>query len=88
MDCVLHLKGWHGTIHTYFKEIGFEESIVDLRSCNLNDGKVILLMYVDDSMLSGMNEDQIGKIFNLLKQKFESVDPGNAKFLCWHWYQA
>lgn len=59
----------------------FEESTADPCFYNLNDGKVLLLLYVDGILLARMNENRIRKIINLLEQKFETADLGNAKFL-------
>ena len=42
---------------------------------------MLFLVYVDDIMLSGDDEERVLKIIEHLKERFETVDLGDARFL-------
>ena len=62
-------------------EIGFVSSTADPCVYNLDYGAVLLLLYVDDILLSGSDDENILQVIEKLKDRFETVDLGNAKFL-------
>ena len=75
-------KGWNGTFHVYLvEEIGFIQSPIDPCLYTLNAGEVILLVYVDDILFSGSDEDQVSTTIQQLKERFDTVDLGDARFL-------
>ncbi|CAB1119293.1 unnamed protein product [Ectocarpus sp. CCAP 1310/34] len=48
---------------------------------SLQDGEVLLLVYVDGILFTGTNEDLVTTIISQLKERSETVDLGDAKFL-------
>ena len=74
-------KGWNGAFHVYLLEIGFVQSTADPCLYILNAGKVILLVYVDDILFAGTNEDQVSTTIKQLQERFDTVDLGEARFL-------
>ena len=68
-------------MHVYLQEIGFEYSTADPCLYYLDDGGVILLVYVDDILLSGDDDEQVLTVIKKLKDGFETVDLGDARFL-------
>ena len=61
-------------------EIGFASSTADPCVYNLDYGAVLLL-YVDDIMLSGSDDEKVLQLIEKLKDRFETVDLGDATFL-------
>ena len=55
----LSLRGWWGTMHTYLLEIGFVSSTADPCVYNLDYGAVFLLLYFDDILLSGSDDENV-----------------------------
>ena len=75
-------KGWNGTFHAYLlEEIGFVQSPADPCLYILNEGEVLLLVYVDDIFFSGHDENKVTTIIEQLKERFDTVDLGDARFL-------
>ena len=68
-------------MHTYVLEIGFTPSTADPCVYNLDTGAVLLLLYVDDILLSRSDDEQVLQVIEKLKDRFETVDLGDAKFL-------
>ena len=66
---------------TYLLEIGFVSSTADPCVYNLDYGVVFLLLYVDDILLSGSDDEKVLQVIEKLKDRFETVDLGDAKFL-------
>ena len=62
-------------------EIGFVSSTADPCVYNLDYGAVLLLLYVDDILLSGSDDEKVLQVIEKLKDRFETVDLGDAKFL-------
>ena len=82
--CGLRLspKGWNGTFHVYLlEEIGFVQSPADPCLYILNEGEVLLLVYVDDILFSGHDEKKVTTIIEQLKEWFDTVDLGDVRFL-------
>ena len=73
-------RGWWGTMHTLL-EIGFVSSTADPCVYNLDYGAVLLLLYVDDILLSGSDDEKVLQVVEKLKDRFETVDLGDAKFV-------
>eukprot|EP00752_Nemacystus_decipiens_P002677 g2503.t1 len=74
-------KSWNGTFHKFLLELGFVASTADPCLYILHAGEVILLVYVDDILLTGTNEDLVTTIIAQMKERFETVDLGDAKFI-------
>ena len=68
-------------MHTYLLEMGFVSSTADPCVYNLDYGAVLLLLYVDDILLSGSDDENVLQIIEKLKDRLETVDLGDAKFL-------
>lgn len=62
-------RGWHGTIYSYCLEVGFVASTADPCLYNFNDGQVLLLLHVDGILLSGVDEEVVCKIIELLRKR-------------------
>ena len=65
----------------YLLKIGFVQSTADPCLYILNAGEVILLVYVDDILFTGTDEDQVSMTIDQLKKRFDTADLGDAKFL-------
>ncbi len=74
-------KGWNGTFHDFLLGIGFVQSTADPCLYILNAGGVLLLVYVDDILLSGSDEAQVMRVVEQLKERFDTVFLGDAQFL-------
>ena len=74
-------RGWHQTIDPYLISRGFVASTVDPCLYNKNNGEVLLLLYVDDILIAGKSKRDVEGVIGLLKDKFDTVDLGDAKFL-------
>ena len=74
-------RGWWGTMHTYLLEIGFVSSTVDPCVYKLDYGAVLFLLYVDDILLSGSGGEKVLQVIKKLKNRFKTMDLGDAKFL-------
>ena len=74
-------RRWYGTLHAYLLEIGFVPSPADPCLYILDAGKVMIVVYVDDTMLSESDEECVLTIIEHLKERFDTVDLGDAKFL-------
>ena len=60
---------------------GFTPSTADPCVYNPDSGAVLLLLYVDDISLSGSDDEQVIQVVEKLKDRFETVDLEDAKFL-------
>ena len=47
----------------------------------LKAGEVILLFYVDDILLTGKNKELVCTVIEQMKERFETVNLGDAKFV-------
>ena len=65
----------------YLLEIGFVQSTADPFLYILNAGEVILLVYVDDILFTGTDEDQVSTTIEQLQERSDKVDVGEASFL-------
>ncbi|CAB1114301.1 unnamed protein product [Ectocarpus sp. CCAP 1310/34] len=74
-------KGWWGTPHDFLLKIGFVESTAKPCLYILDDGDVLLLVYVDDILLTGEGENNVLSTVDQLNERFETVDLGGARFL-------
>ena len=68
-------------MHTYLLEIGFVSSTADPCVYNLDYGAVLFLFYVHDTLLSGSDDGNVVPVIEKLKNRFETVDLGDAKLL-------
>ena len=72
-------KSWNGTFHPFLLEMGFVPSTADPCLYMLNGGEVILLVYVDDILLTGATEELVTTIIEQMEERFETVDLGRSK---------
>ncbi|CAB1118547.1 unnamed protein product [Ectocarpus sp. CCAP 1310/34] len=80
-EYALVIGGWWGTLHDFLLNIGFVESTAEPCLYILDDGDVLLLVYVDDILLTGEGENKVLSIVDQLNERFETVDLGGARFL-------
>ncbi|CAB1111421.1 unnamed protein product [Ectocarpus sp. CCAP 1310/34] len=80
-SCEAREPGWWGTLHDFLLKIGFVESTAEPCLYILDDGDVLLLVYVDDILLTGEGENKVLSIVDQLNERFETVDLGGARFL-------
>ena len=73
-------SGWWGTMHTCLLEIGFVSSTADPCAYNLDYGAILLLLYADDISLFGSDDEKVLQVIEMLLDRFESEDLGDAKF--------
>ena len=52
-----------------------------IRDSILNAGEVLLLVDVDDILFTGTDEDQVSTTIEQLKERFDTVNQGDARFL-------
>lgn len=57
---------WNKYLVKHLEEIGFKQSKID--DCVFYRGKVLLVLYVDDSILAGPDKAEINEVIELLKQ--------------------
>ncbi|CAB1121517.1 unnamed protein product [Ectocarpus sp. CCAP 1310/34] len=74
-------KGWNGTLYVFLLELGFVQSTADPCLYSLQDGDLLVLVYVSDIMFTGTNDDLVTTVISQLKERFEKVDLGDAEFL-------
>ena len=74
---------WNETFDEFVCSIGFEVSKFDpCRYIKCIDGHcVLLLVYVDDVLVTGSSADAIASVKNQLKDRFEMTDSGACKFV-------
>lgn len=73
---------WNDEINNFLLKIGFTRSENDycLYTLNCKSGKIVLLIYVDDIILTGPELAQIIKIKNVLMKNFKMRDKGDLKY--------
>ena len=69
-----------GTLYVYLLEIGFVYTTANPCLCILDTEGVLLMVYVEGILLSGDDEEQVFTIVEQLKERFETVDLGDARF--------
>lgn len=74
---------WNETFDEYVRSIGFDVSNFDpCLYLKVDDGEcVLLLVYVDDVIVTGSSADIIAQVKQQLKQRFEMTDSGACKFV-------
>jgi hypothetical protein len=75
-------KVWLDKIDQYLVTSGFQTSNADfsLYVKETNHGIVIIIIYVDDLIITGDNDEDIFNLKKLLKQKFEMKDLGELHY--------
>ena len=75
-------RAWSNKFSKFLLSIGFEISEADhsLYVKKTGAGLVIIVVYVDDVIITGDNEDEIGKVKNLLKAEFDIKDLGKLMY--------
>ena len=81
MVCVFLLVDGTALCMSISLEIGFVPSPADPCLYILIAGKMLIVVYVDDIMLSGGDEEYVLTIAEQLEERFDTVDLGDAKFL-------
>jgi hypothetical protein len=76
------LRVWLDKIGQYLVTNGFQTSNADfsLYVKNIDHGIVIIVIYVDDLIITGNNDADIFDLKKLLKQKFEMKDLGKLRY--------
>ena len=67
---------WYRTISDHLIEIGFTKCISE--RCLFKRDNIVLLLYVDDIIVTGPNESEIDNLINELDRRFEITDLGNV----------
>ena len=69
-------RAWYTKILRYFANIGFSKCFSDFDLYVLNQGKdvVLILLYVDDLLITGNNDEIIQECISKLKATFEMID--------------
>ncbi|KAG6617012.1 Integrase catalytic core protein [Phytophthora cinnamomi] len=92
-DCVELLKAiyglkqasrvWNETFDEYVRSIGFRVSSYDpCLYIKVVDGEcVLLLVYVDDVLVTGISAEMIAEVKRQLKSRFEMTDSGKCSFI-------
>ncbi|MCO5553375.1 hypothetical protein L7F22_006896 [Adiantum nelumboides] len=75
-------RAWYRRIDDFLKSIGFSKSYSDSNVYVLRQDNfiVIIILYVDDLIITGGNEDQIHHTKEQLKSEFEMTDLGLMHF--------
>ena len=73
---------WSNKFSKFFLSIGFEIGEADhsLYVKKTGVGLVVIVVYVDDVIITGDSEDEIGKFKNLLKAEFDIKDLGQLMY--------
>lgn len=66
---------WFNTMASVLKSCGYEQSV--LEPCLFYQHDLLLVVYVDDILITGKNEEVINKTKQLLQQKFVMKDLGH-----------
>lgn len=71
-------RNWNLMLHTYLSENGFEQNPADhcVYMREKHDGKVILLIWVDDLIIAASNEDVLKSVKRMLAERFKMKDLG------------
>ena len=74
---------WNETFAEFVRSIDFRVSALDtcLYIMNVEGHCVLLLVYVDDVLLTGSSLELIARIKNDLKTRFEMTDSGKCVFV-------
>lgn len=75
-------RAWFGRFSKFMKEIGYKQSDADhTRFVKKRSKKVtILIVYVDDMVVTGSDDEEINKLQQILATEFELKDLGNLKY--------
>ena len=71
-------RKWYDKLSKVLIELGFKQSLNDY--CLFINAEVMILIYVDDLIISGKSEEEIVKYKNLLKNKFKMTDSVSLEF--------
>jgi hypothetical protein len=76
------LKAWLDKIRQYLITSGFQTSNADfsLYVKKTDHGILVIVIYVDDLIITGDSDGDISDLKNLLKQKFEMKDLGELRY--------
>mgnify|MGYP002712310054 CR=1 FL=1 len=67
---------WYKTISSYLMAIGFKRSVTD--RCLFKLDESLLLLYVDDMIITGPDESKLTQIVEKLEKRFEITDLGQV----------
>jgi hypothetical protein len=76
-------RAWHAKLSIAFEGLGFTRSIADF-SLFIQLGyahKLVVLIYVNDLIITGSNDDSITQLKKYLQQQFLIKDLGHLKYL-------
>jgi len=75
-------RAWYGKLNHFLLSCNFKMSLADssLFTKHNSNGTTIVLVYVDDIIITGDNQNEIEGVKRNLKQKFEIKDLGKLKY--------
>ncbi|GFZ03417.1 hypothetical protein Acr_16g0000410 [Actinidia rufa] len=75
-------RAWFDKFDNFLLLCGFKRSIADnsMFVCHTNKGMLVLLLYVDDIILTGTSEDLIHQLISKLKTQFAMKDLGSLHY--------
>lgn len=75
-------RNWNALLHACLTENGFEQNPADhcVYSKENQNGKVLLLIWVDDLILAGSNETILTDVKKMLAERFKMKDLGKLKY--------
>ena len=75
-------RAWFGRFSKFMKEIGYKQSDADHTLFVKRRSKkvTILIVYVDDMVVTGSDDEEINKFQQILAAEFELKDLGNLKY--------
>ena len=79
-------RAWYAHFHAVVLQIGFQPSIHDsaLFVCHTSHSLVLLLLYVDDMIITGSDPAAISDIKDHLFREFEMNDLGPLRYFSWN----
>ena len=71
-------RNWNVMLHTHLSENGFKQNPADhcVYTRETQEGKVILLIWVDDLIIAASNEGVLNSVKNMLSERFKMKDLG------------
>lgn len=75
-------KAWYDTLHTFLKESGFHHSSSDhcLFHRNVNNKMILILVYVDDILITGDDDTMVQQLIKNLDAKFSLKHLGEVNY--------
>ena len=79
-------RAWTDRMRRFLKSIGFEISKADhsLYVKKIGCGLIVIVIYVDDLIITGSNKDEIAHVKKVLGAEFDMKDLVELKYFFWH----